>query len=159
RQLGAEGRVANHERGGCECGRRSERRDRSRQTAQPGHEKDGENDERRHQRGDKQRRAELLRQHAHGSARPAAGRPICRKAKNDGGAKASRRATSASTSATLSRPRAGAFFSCGLSPESAGASTRYRYPPASNPPAAMTSAHTHWPASTEAFINSHFAAN
>ena len=89
-----------------------------------GREEEGQNDERRRQRCDQQDGTELLRQRAHCSARPAAGRPICRKAKNDCGANASRSATSARASATLSRLRAGAFFSCGLSPESAGASTR-----------------------------------
>ena len=124
RQLGAERRAANRERSGCKRGRGGERRDRARQAAQAGREEEGENDERRRQRCDQQGGTELLRQRAHCSARPAAGRPICRKAKNDGGANASRRATSARASAMLSRLRAGVFFSCGLSPESAGASTR-----------------------------------
>ena len=64
------------------------------------------------------------RQIAHRSASPAPGRPICKKAKNAGGAKASRTAASASVRATYSRDRRGAFFSCKGSPESAGFSTR-----------------------------------
>ena len=124
RQIGAERRATDGEHRSGECGRRRERRDRPRQATQPGHKESGQHDERRGERCDEQRGSEMCGERAHCSARPAAGRPTCRKAKNDGGANASRRATSASTRAMLSRLRAGAFFNGGLSPESAGASTR-----------------------------------
>ncbi len=122
--IDAEGRAANRERGACERGRRSERRDRSRQRAESRRQEDGQNNERRRERRQQQRGADLLRERAHRSATPAAGRPICRKAKKVGGAKASRTATKARARAMPSRLRAGAFFNGGLSPESAGASTR-----------------------------------
>ncbi len=108
RLLERETPASDRKNSGRKRGQRSQRRERQRITTQLWRETSSQDDDRPSDRGGEQAGTKVLGCHSHRihrSAAIAAGRPICKKAKKAGGAKASRMATSARDNATTSRLR------------------------------------------------------